>query len=350
MPTANAPMGWPKELLLTPIAICVPVRDEAAELPNLFAALDRLERHRIGVLTICLLLDGCIDESASVADAYRARSPSPILIGEVARSSANAGRARHRAMMLGLEALGDNGGFLLTTDADSMPAPCWVPAMASALEIADVVPGKIVRTGQRPHALQDRVEAYYDALFALRRALDPVPWEAANTHHQSGGANMGVRTAAYRMIGGFAAVASGEDAQFVDDASRAGLRVRRDAASLVHTSDRRTGRAIGGLAQALRHGDAGDAAAIHVAHPADAAWQYRMQATARAAHGQDRLDLVATSLGITRDHVHGVARDCPNAEAFAMRIVPVPPAGMRRVALPLAEAELHALVATREAA
>ena len=30
-------------------------------------------------------------------------------------------------------------------------------------------------------------------------------------------------------------------------------------------------------------------------------------------------------IGLTGDHVIGVARDCPNAEAFAMRVVPALP-------------------------
>jgi hypothetical protein len=213
-----------------------------------------------------------------------------------------------------------------------------------------VVTGRITRAGERPCPLQDRVEAYYDRLFALRRRLDPVPWEAPVTHHHSGGANLGIRLGAYRAVGGFVALASGEDARLVDDAARAGLRVRRDAACVVHTSDRRVGRASGGLSLALRHLDGIDAARVSVAHPADAAWQYRHQAAARAAFAAGQPQGIARALGLAEDHVAGVAADCPNGEAFAMRIVPVPPGGVRTVALPVAEAELAALEVERVAA
>lgn len=328
----------------------MPVRDEAAELPRLFDALERLDPVAERQVAVCLLLDACTDGSEIVAADYRARSRHRVVIDHAHGASVNAGRARHRAMALGLREVGDADALLLTTDADSQPVPAWLHAMTAALTAADVVAGRIVRRGERPCPLQDRLDRYYDALFALRRRLDPVPWEAAATHHHGGGANLGIRADAYRALGGFAPQPSGEDARLLDDASRAGLRVRRDTASLVHTSDRRQGRATAGLALTLRHLDAGNPAAVRVTCPRDMAWQYAMQATVRAAHHDGRLDRVADALGLTLDHVRGVARDCPNAEAFAMRIVPVAPGGMRTVALPVAEAELASLAATRCAA
>ena len=75
-----------------------------------------------------------------------------------------------------------------------------------------------------------------------------------------------------------------------------------------------------------------------------------MHALARSAYDTDRLDRIAAAIGLGDDHVLGVARDCPNAQAFAMRIVPVPPGGMRRIDLPAAEAVLRMLVDVRETA
>lgn len=332
------------------LAICIPVRNEAAELPHLFDALDRLNGVDEGPVRLCLLLDGCIDGSAALARAYGERSRLIVSVAAVAPAPANAGRARHLAMKMGMEAIGADDGLLLTTDADSVPAPGWLSAMRAALARADVVAGRIVRGGDRPSPLQDRLERYYDALFALRRRLDPVPWEAELTHHHAGGANLGVRAEAYRALGGFVPRASGEDAQFLDDAARAGLRVTRDPASIVRTSDRRQGRVPGGLSAALSDLDGTDAMRLEVTHPVDMAWQYRHQALARAAFADGDLRRVATSLGLTHDHVRGVARDCPNAEAFAMRVVPVPPGGMRVASLCLAEEALSGLQQARAAA
>ncbi len=309
-----------------------------------------MERHANDVIQICLFLNECSDSSLAVAEAYRNRSVHRVHIADAAAASGNVGFARHTAMMMGVAATSTANGLLLTTDADSAPRTDWLVSMTAALRKADVVTGRIVRTGEYPSNLQDRLENYYDALFELRRRLDPVPWEAIDTHHYAGGANIGVRAQTYLAIGGFSALTCGEDALLIDDAARAGFRVRRDASCVVYTSDRREGRAGGGLALALRQLDQANAAAIDVAHPHDAAWQYRLHAVARATYGAGRFDLIASELGLSPDHVLGVARDCPNGEAFAMRVVPAPPRGMRSVSLPTAEAALAGLASIRQAA
>ncbi|MEJ8630705.1 hypothetical protein P0F65_14135 [Sphingomonas sp. I4] len=48
-------------------------------------------------------------------------------------------------------------------------------------------------------------------------------------------------------------------------------------------------------------------------------------------------------LGLTPDHILGVARDCPNAQAFAMRVVPSSPGAGVLVTLSEAEALLTEL-------
>ncbi len=80
-----------------------------------------------------------------------------------------------------------------------------------------------------------------------------------------------------------------------------------------------------------------------VAHPADAVWQYRMQAAARHAFAAGMPEAVAAQLRLSEAHLVGVARDCPNAQAFAMRVVPVPPGGMRHIPLDRAETVISAL-------
>lgn len=342
-------MGHESRLALTiltgpvPIAICIPARNEAASLPALCAALDRLDRQGVD-LTICLLLDTCHDASVEVAGAYATRAPSPVVVEQLVQPDPNAGRARNAAMLLGVAAL-DGPGLLLSTDADSVPDADWLQAMVAGCRAADVVAGRVVRTVTQPNPLQDRIEAYYDMLHALRRTIDPVAWEAKATHHHASGANLGLSADSYRALGGFLPLANGEDARLIDDAGRAGLRVRRDAASVVNTSDRRIGRVAHGFAGSLRALDRGDEA-VDVAHPRDMIWQYRRHADARAAFEAAHFADLATAIGLSQDHVLGVARDCANAEAFAMCVVPTPPAGMRRVALAVAEAEVSALCAT----
>jgi hypothetical protein len=296
-------------------------------------------------VSLCLLLDGCTDDSATVASDYARRSRHEVHVATADRWAANAGIARHRAMRLGASVLGARDGILLTSDADSWPRSDWLRATMAALQKADIIVGDVVRGSHQVAGGQDRVELYYARLFALRRRADPVPWEAEQTHHHASGANMAMRADVYAALGGFPPLASGEDAQLVDEAARSGFRVRHDAASVVHTSQRRYGRALDGLAANLRERDRDGLDGICVAHPVDQAWQYHGHALARIAFATGDMGALSNRIELTRDHLLGVARDCPNAEAFAMRVVPVPPGGMRQVPLAIAEAALAALCA-----
>ncbi|WP_312489878.1 glycosyltransferase [Sphingomonas sp.] len=326
----------------THVAICIPARNEALRLPRLFEAMAALDWR--GSWTLCLLLDGCTDDSARLAEAYRRQARFDLRVGHAPPAAAsNAGLARHRAMMLGLSTLSSPHDVLLTSDADSWPQTDWIKTMVAALDQSDLVAGRVIRAGHRASPDQDRVERYYDRLFALRRRIDPVIWEASVTHHYGSGANMGLRAGTYRRLGGFAPLASGEDGRLIDDAARAGLRVRRDAASVVHTSDRRSGRAPSGLAEALHRLDREGLAGIAVAHPADQLWQYRAHAIARRGFADREFAALSAMIGLDDDHLVGVARDAPNAEGFAMRMVPVPPGGMRTLPFPMAEAILAGL-------
>jgi hypothetical protein len=321
---------------MTAVAVCVPVRNERARLPAMMAALREQQDVRGLAVTLCCFFDGCDDGSEA---AVRAGLGSLALrtAGGARHDDANAGRARAAAVAIGMAAVGVEG-LILSTDADTVPARDWIAAGVRALERADVVAGLIERDGA-PDVAQARLEAYYDRLHAWRRSVDPVPWDPAPGHHYTGGANLAFTAAAHRAVGGFRPLPSGEDALFVDEAARAGLRVRRDPAVRVRTSARRHGRAPGGLAAQLRHGDADGTAGVRVGSPDAAAWQYRRHAAARAAFPglPGSAAALGRQLGLGADHVIGVARDCPNGEAFAMRIVPAAPDG--ELLLPLADAE-----------
>ncbi|PZQ59279.1 MAG: glycosyl transferase family 2 [Sphingomonas taxi] len=323
------------------VAVCVPVRDEDEALPTLLTAL-RGQQAAAGVeLTFCFYLDGCRDGSEALLRAAAADFPHALhVVAGPRHAVANAGRARRAAFAIARERIAAADAVFLTTDADSRPASDWIVAGCRALHRADVAAGTLRRA--EPHALQSRVEAYYDRLHRYRRAVDPVAWDPGDGRHFGGGANLAIRASTYDALGGFAERPSGEDAALLDEASRAGFRVRRDPAMVVETSSRRHGRAPAGLAAALADLDRNGLP--EVAHPAAAAWQYRAQARARAAfaaiHDEAIRRQLGDFLGLSADHLLGVARECPNAEAFAMRVVPSPPGGERLVPLVEAEAAL----------
>lgn len=341
MPHANA--AYPStDSTAGPVIVGVPVRDEAALLPGF---LDALAAQRDAPpFTLCIALDGCTDDSAAVIEARRAALPYDVVTVAIARGEPNAGRARWHAMELACAQSPRGDAILLSTDADSVPDRDWLRANVAALALADLVTGRIVRDAACPSPVQDRIEAYYDALFALRRRIDPVPWEAARTHHYTAAASLALRAGTYRALGTFDCVAAAEDARLVDRARWAGYRVRQDAAIRVTTSSRRHGRTTDGLADHLRRLDAGDDAAT-MAHPADVAWRYRGHAAARTAWpampvASERL---APVLGRSAEDIRRIAADAVNAEAFAMRVVPEIPGGERQVPLDVAERALAAL-------
>ncbi len=328
-----------------PAIVCIPARRERRMLPALLQSLTQLQ---VGArrTAFCFYLDGRDDAGEALLRDAAATLPGRVhvMIGED-HPEPNAGRARRAAMTFGLTLTASENALLFTTDADSQPAPDWISAGAAALRVADVVAGLILRQDGTRDRDQTRIERYYDRLHAYRRRIDPVPWEADATHHFGGGANMAIRAGVYQAIGGFRPLPSAEDATLLDDAARAGFRVRRDAAMIVHTSSRRDGRARGGLAGALRSLDGGEVQ--RVAHPDGAAWQALAQAMARRSYAGIEDAAVRATLGafigLSGDHVLGVSRDCPTAEAFAMRVVPAPPMAGHLVALDEAEAALAAL-------
>ena len=336
------------------VAICVPVRNERASLPGLLAAIARQQPCPAGPPTVCLLFDGCSDGSEALAAALAPALPFRLLTAtRPTASEPNAGRARRAAMEIGLAALpAQADAALLTTDADTLPAPDWMAQSCAALLEAELVCGHVARDGDRPSLLQDRIDAHFDRLYDFRRDLDPVPWEPRPAHHYTAGASMGFRTGAYRALGGFAPRAAAEDAGIVDAAGRAGLRVRRDRGVRVTTSSRRVGQVRNGMADHLRSLDA-DASpdAVRVGHPNDAAWQHRGQAIARRAFEAGGrapdLDRLAARIGLAARAVREVAEAAPNAEAFAMRVVPAAPGADRLVSLPDAERALAALIDCR---
>ena len=326
------------------IAICVPARNEAALLPRLLMGLAAQEGGEPFVL--CLLLDGCTDESDHVIAMHRDVVPFDIVTQHIAADATpNAGRARAAAMAFGLETVGADG-ILLSTDADSVPAPDWVATNLTALEIADVAVGLIVRSGGAPSPVQDRIEAYYDGLARLRRMVDPVPWESTQQHHYTSAASLACSAQTYTALGGFEPIPASEDGRLVDTAHRLGLRVRRDAMIRVETSTRREGRALGGLAGHLRDMDRTGGASARMAHPDDVAWRYARHALARACWPM--LDTTAESLAAALHRpvadILAAASAAPNAESFAMQVVPDIPGGERLVDLATAEAALSALL------
>ncbi|WP_123631765.1 glycosyltransferase [Salinisphaera orenii] len=335
------------------LAVCVPVRDERDHLP---ALLDALARQTVAddTFVLCLLFDGCSDGGARYVQQRAAALPYAVVTQRIPRQQpASAGRARRAAMALGAATLARGGpadaapddAFLLSTDADSVPADDWLAANRHALAAVDVVAGYIERPDAAPSEAHRRVERYWERLRCLQRTVDPLPHDPAPSHPSQGGASLAFRAAVYAALGGFEDIAAHEDLRLVTAARRAGYRVRHDRAVRVATSSRLIGRADAGLAETLRT-RAADRNPPRVEAPDAALARFRRAAAARRAfaalHETAIRDELATLLAIDADELRRLAAPCDNAEAFVMAVVPDPCAA-DEIALDQAETRLHAL-------
>lgn len=321
-----------------PVAVGIPVRDEADRLPRLLDALCD-QSAGAGAFTVCFLMDGCSDESEALLRAAAPRLTFDVKISSLPRAEPNAGRARHMAMQMCLDAIGTQGGIVLTTDGDSVPEPDWIETARRALSEVDVVVGHIERNIRLMGCWRTRLEDYLDALHAMRRAVDPIAWDAAPSHPSLGGANLGFRADVYRALGGFPAYVRGEDTALVSKARREGYRVRHDPAVRVYTSNRTAGRAPGGLADELRVQLHSDLPPL-VADPAVCLRHYRLQAALRRAHEAGPAAVVAAArrFGYCEMHLRDVAREVRTSDAFVEIIAPADCVGRSDV-LPLPAAE-----------
>ena len=248
--------------------VAVPARDEAEALPRLVAALEAqrdpegspFERAEAEALVV---LNNCADRSAAVVEALAATRPwlrtLSVRLGPV---EAHVGRARQIAMdaaCVRLLEAGRPGGIVISTDADTEPAPDWVAQTAAEVARgADAVGGRALLRADERAALAPGVRRLYLLDLAYRRALEelrdlyaPCPFDPLPRHHHHFGASLAVTARAYAHVGGMPAVPTSEDVALADALVEAGARLRHSPAVRVRTSARACGRAPGGLADAF---------------------------------------------------------------------------------------------------
>lgn len=307
---------------MPPIAICIPVRDERRNMAGLIAAL--AGQRNAGAPVVAMVFDGCHDGSDLVAAAAAASHGVVLRAESLPRcASPDAGRARGAALALGRRIVGAQG-MLLTTDADTRPASDWVARSVEVLRGADLVCGRIERQRHAADVWRVPIEAYLDRLHAVHRAIDPVAGDATPSHWQQGGASLGMTAATWDRLSDETLPATGEDRALVRAARLAGLGVRQDPAVRVRTSSRLKGRAVGGLADALRHGRAEAASGNEpmMEHPDDVIARVHRSAVARAAFPPTDVAGLAAQLGIPAAEVSAAALAATSADAFATALPP----------------------------
>lgn len=242
-----------------PVAVAIPVRNEAARIGQCLRALAAQAPTPPDI--VVLLLNDCTDETVSVVEGLRASLPYTLhaIPHHFAAGEGGAGWARALAMRHAADLLGPDG-ILLTTDADGRVATDWLAANLRAMAAgADAVAGRAVidpvdalRIPQSLHDDDARECAYAALLDELTSLLDPDPADPWPRHSEESGASLAVTTSWYHRVGGVPKVRLGEDRAFVAALRRHDAAVRHAPEVLVTVSGRIDGRAEGGMADTIR--------------------------------------------------------------------------------------------------
>ncbi len=212
------------------IGVVVPANDEEASIGRCLAALEVAACHpdlRGEPVEIVVVLDACRDGTGRIAAALGATTLSV--------DARNVGIAR----AAGASALlADGARWLAFTDADSAVAPDWLARQVETS--ADAVCGVVCIDDwgdYGPEARASYMAGYVDA----------------DHHRHVHGASLGVSSAAYLRVGGFAPLRCSEDVELVRRLHVQGATIRWTNAVRVSTSARRIARAPDGFAAHLRH-------------------------------------------------------------------------------------------------
>jgi glycosyltransferase involved in cell wall biosynthesis len=217
------------------MVVVVPAHNEVAHLPRCLRALTTAAMRLPTPALIVVVLDACDDRSDRLAGQFGPETHF------VTIDAGNVGAARAAGFEYAASLCDDvesERTWYATTDADSIVGANWLVQMTAA--DADMVLGVV----QVPVWRHFNVEV-------ARRYLHGYHSKGQG-HNHIHGANMGFRADAYWKVGGFRALATGEDVDLVERFEAAGMRILRDAELSVATSDRRDGRAPNGFAQHLR--------------------------------------------------------------------------------------------------
>lgn len=218
------------------LVVVVPVHDEqevlGACLTSVAAAAQALRARLVTAprLEVVVVLDSCTDASAEVAAAHDVR-----VVTTAARC---VGSARALGVETGVRALPARPDrvWVATTDADTRVPTSWLADHLAAAEGGhDLLVGPVLPDPD---------------------GLDAPVLAAWHERHRSGhlhvhGANLGVRLSAYREVGGFGDLTTGEDVDLVRALLAGGASTVRQGRPVV-TSARERGRAPDGFAGYLR--------------------------------------------------------------------------------------------------
>lgn len=242
------------------VAVAIPVKNEDEYLGECLDALDRAAGRFGGKVVIVAMANDCTDGTIEILNTWR---PSHATLAWSAVSllpgARHAGWARRLALDAGADLLTHHTDLLLSTDADTNVAADWIVRIVAHIDAGnDAVAGRALTLkadraslGATARRRLDQLGRYYTALDYLRARAEPKADDPWPRHFYEGGASIAVTHAMYRRIGGAPTPSVAEDRALFDRIRAHGGKVRHPLNVRVFTSCRISGRAPGGMADAV---------------------------------------------------------------------------------------------------
>jgi hypothetical protein len=242
------------------VAIAIPVKNEDQYLLGCLDALDRAAGRYGGKVVIVAMANDCTDGTIDILTNWR---PTHATIAWSAVSllpgARHAGWARRLALDAGAALLKHPTDLLLSTDADTNVSADWIVRIVAHVDAGnDAVAGRALTLrsdraslGAAARRRLDQLGRYYTALDYLRARAETEPHDPWPRHFYEGGASIAVTYAMYRRIGGAPTPPVAEDRALFDRIRAHGGQVRHPLDVRVFTSCRISGRAPGGMADAV---------------------------------------------------------------------------------------------------
>ncbi|MCF3934553.1 glycosyltransferase [Acuticoccus sp. M5D2P5] len=237
--------------------VCVPVRDEAALLPQTLAALGAALRAAPSAGAV-FIINNSADASGDIVRDWAASAGVPVLCCECQFEHPAEGVAIARRLALDIaEAVGSADAALLSTDADTAVPPDWIVRITARLDggAAFVVAGiEVDRDEEAALPIEVRRAGAVEA--ALGEAYQAI-WErlvgptSCPLLLAAGGANMAISARAYRAVGRLPIGRRNEDRALTEAVIAAGLPLAVERSITVRTSLRTDVRARNGMAETI---------------------------------------------------------------------------------------------------
>ncbi len=238
------------------VAVIIPARDEEDRIGPCLTALAGQFSARV---TVILVVNNTVDRTSDIArETATYHGLNLRILERTLMTGQGVGTARRIGCDHALHAM-PLLRYLLTTDADCIVAPDWIARTLAHLETVDAVCGKVdliadeadVINGMDRH-LATLEGTYKELVQKLYARHAPNSADIDGTHGEAAGASLAFSTKAYLAVGGFDPVICGEDRRIVRAFRKMGCNVRHVSDVSVQASCRLTGRAVGGMSEALK--------------------------------------------------------------------------------------------------